>query len=319
VPTTRTFVIALRDAEEVGVYLPVQFVAYAWSGNASWMPSIVISAEDNDTNAQTITHELTHAISFGVIETQPHWFAEGLASYFESAKIDEDHGTVELGNPSQNRLSWIRTVRPLPFAELMACQTAPCMDGHFYATAWAVFAFLRNVHTAELLTYVQALAAPRVDRRADPWRAVVPSLPPDTLDGELRKWLVYGQRQVVRYTVKFAPFTVRERVLTDGDALAARALLHQPYEREDAAIEASIRDALAADPTNVLGQLVAYRAHKTIALDAARAIAAAHPDDWRAWWLVLRAQPAADEARDALGRMCELAPANPSIACDQRP
>jgi len=38
----RSLVIAMRDADEVGAFVPEQFIAYAWSGEAILEPMIVI-------------------------------------------------------------------------------------------------------------------------------------------------------------------------------------------------------------------------------------------------------------------------------------
>ena len=72
------------------------------------------------------------------------------------------------------------------------------------------------------------------------------------------------------------------------------------------------------DPTNVLARLIELH-HRNVKISAAtgRAMAAAHGDDWRAWWLA--SQAIADENRDpaeaaaAAAKACALIAENPAL------
>lgn len=102
----RVFVIGLRDEDELHVYYPEQFLAIASpaDGNALHQPMIVLAASTRAGGEDHIeAHELTHVISYGMIARQPRWFAEGLASFFETIQIDERRGTVDLGRPHERR------------------------------------------------------------------------------------------------------------------------------------------------------------------------------------------------------------------------
>lgn len=57
--------------------------------------------------AAVVTHELTHVISHNVIANQPAWFAEGMAGFFETVRLDERRSTIELGAPLQGRFAQI--------------------------------------------------------------------------------------------------------------------------------------------------------------------------------------------------------------------
>jgi len=93
--------------------------------------------------------------------------------------------------------------------------------------------------------------------------------------------------------------------LRDADALAARGMLLAVHGKPGA--DEQLAAALAADPTELVARLVSMaRAHGAIALADARATAAAHPDDWCAWYLVVRAAPGSPEASDAKTKLCEL-------------
>jgi hypothetical protein len=71
-----------------------------------------------------------------------------------------------------------------------------------------------------------------------------------------------------------------------------------------------LTQSLALDATNVLARLVETSLNQAIAPADARATATAHPDDWRAWWLVafaLQQKPAAATERAlAMSKMCAL-------------
>jgi hypothetical protein len=65
-------------------------------------------------------------------------------------------------------------------------------------------------------------------------------------------------------------------------------------------------EALAIDRTNVLARLISTELTHEISPDDARATAAAHPDDWRAWRLVEHAVKDRAEVEAALGHVCAL-------------
>lgn len=89
----KSLVIAFNDLEEVRQYVEPQFIAHAWGGgNVLLQPVVVLAASSLENDRRIVTHELTHVIAFNVIRTQPDWFSEGLAGYFETVRLDE---TVE--------------------------------------------------------------------------------------------------------------------------------------------------------------------------------------------------------------------------------
>src|SRR5262249_2313797 len=126
------FVIALRSAREANVYLPEDAIAAAWDArNPTHQPGILLAANSEDRH-HIVSHELTHVISFGLIENQPHWLAEGIASYFEMVDVDFDGKSVQIGIPRDDRLITLRESSPLSAARLFACQEPRCMDQRYY-------------------------------------------------------------------------------------------------------------------------------------------------------------------------------------------
>lgn len=295
----RSFVIALRNEDEVGAYIPESFVAFAFYG-ALKQSAMLLPADEVDSHV--VTHELVHLISHEVIRHQPAWFAEGLAKFFETVNLDPDSAKGDVGAPDRETVAYLREVTPLPAWQMFACKSLRCMDARFYATAWAMFSYLANTRPRELLDYAQRLD----EGTPDAWAATFPDLGPNELDHQVRKWLAYGKHTVWRFDVALKHWPIAERVLRDADVYAARAVLLHQFRTPDVAPPELAR-ALAEDPTHLLANLVKVAYDKSIALDTARAVAAAHPADWRAWWLVSRAANyQGDEARVAWEKACVL-------------
>jgi len=309
----RTFVIAMRNKYEVRPYLPEDVVAFATPPRYPlFQPTILLSIDSLDYDRTTTIHELAHVISYNALPAQPRWFAEGLAGYFETLHLDDD-GSFDLGTP---RIDYLRLLRqsagPMPVADLFACAAERCRDERFYPTAWAVFAYLTNQRPADLLRYVRRLTELDGDAQAGAWAEVLPDLAPGKLDGLLSDWVRYGELAVHRYKVKLKEFSVATRPLRDADVYTARALLRHVYHPEGPP-PAEVGAALAVDPTNVVAHMIrwVHEGHQ-IAPDTARSLAAAHPEDWRAWLLVKLALHRGPEAHAAHAKACSLVETSPA-------
>ena len=301
----RTFVVALANVDEVHAYVPPQFIAFSWDAHTPlFQPVIVLPIDHLDSDRRIVTHELTHAISYGAIADQPHWFAEGLASYFETIELDEHQQTIDVGVPSGVRVRELRTDRPLPVATLFACKQLSCIDERYYSTAWALFTYLMNRYPGELMTYMAHLAEgpPGIEDTA--WGLAFPAeLTPARLDHDLAQWIASGSVKVREYALKLQSWPVRQRALGDADALAARGLLRFLFDRDQ--VPPEIAQARAADPDEVLAALVQAMHDRTIAPDVAHRIAEAHADDWHVWWLVWLAVRTTGEEPEARSKLCD--------------
>jgi hypothetical protein len=301
------FVIALRSQFEVRPYVPEQFVAVAGPPRFPlFQPSIVLSIESLDYDRTVTTHELTHVISYNALAVQPHWFAEGLAGYFETLHLDDD-GSFALGAPRDDVLRLLR--QPTGFTrvgDLFACTELQCRDPYFYASAWALFAYLTNHRPADLLRYVHRLTELSPELQATAWSEVFPDLPPEKLEGTLTDWIRFGDLTVHRYKIKLKDFTVTRRLLGDSEVYTARALLREQYHPRGP-VPDEVSAALAIDQNNVVAQMIRMSHEGRFTLDQARALARAHPDDWRAWLLVGLAAEHGEEAEAARVRVCTLA------------
>lgn len=302
----KSFVIAFHDMDEVREYVPVQFIARAWSSqNLLRQPVIVLAASSLDDDRRIVTHELTHVISFNAIESQPSWFAEGLAGYFETVRLDEEHGTVELGAPLDTRMAQLHDIGLMPMAALFACDQPACMDDRFYASAWALMTFLLNEHPAELMKYMERLTQTPEAEQPQLWASVFPSLPPSKLDHELASWLRYGRHTVMKYNIALRKWAVTEAPVSEADVLAAKGVLRY-FDAPDGPVSKETLQALALDPTNVIANMITALANKSFSNETAHSVTTAHVDDWRAWWLAWRAATTGAESREARDKTCSL-------------
>jgi hypothetical protein len=312
-PEAKSLVFALRDEDEVDVFVPEQFAAFASPGGAIRQSLIVLPADARDDNKPLVTHELVHVISFNAIKNQPRWFAEGLAEFFASVDTNPDRTTGSVGTPLPHIVARLRYKPPTKSAQMFACKTNLCTDDMFYATAWAIFAYLANTRPKELLRY-----AARIDELPDggdrqAWSEVFPDLSTDQLDHEVRKWLAYGKHTIWNFKVELKQWPIAERVLRDADVHAARAVMRQLWSRDTDPPPAELAMALAADPAHLLANLVDVAYKKSMSLDVAKRVAAAHSTDWRAWWLVgFAAGWNTDEGRAASTTACALLAKQPS-------
>jgi hypothetical protein len=308
----RSFVVAFNDLDEVHQYVPPQFIAHAWSGrNVLRQPLIVLAASSLDGDRRIVTHELTHVIAFNAIPDQPAWFAEGLAGYFETVRLDEHNATIDVGVPLDFRIQQLHDSGPTPTNVLFACEQAACKDDRFYATTWELLTYLLNEHGTELMQYMERLLQTPPAEQAQLWGQVFPQLPPAKLDHELATWLHNGKIRVSKYKIALRDWPVTERPVAEADVLAAKGALRYLFAPE-AGTPSEISRSLALDSTNVIANVIEAAVKKSVGPEVGHAITAAHPDDWRAWWLAWRASQNGSEAHEAREKTCALLDANPA-------
>jgi hypothetical protein len=318
-------VIVLRDdAELAELSVTGEPRAYAATGEDGplWRPMLVLSAFSNrDPADHTVVHELTHAISFAVVHHQPRWLSEGTAEFFETVDPDPTRTTADIGVPPQYRGQPIKMPHLIPIEKLFAWGRLSKGEQREYSTAWALFTFLINEHRTELVHFLQLLNAdspttPRKDRTIRAWNAAFPTLPLDSIDTVLGQWLLTGHHVVVHVNVQLRDWPATERRLGDGDVLAIRALLRSRRNGAGAQLKAEVDAALAADRTNVLAwSLRVAVLREPISAEDARALTAAHPEDWLAWLFAAVANENSDAEALATARTkaCLLIAENPAI------
>jgi hypothetical protein len=302
----KSIVIALRDRYEVLAFVPSMFIAYSMPRDPAREPAIVIDAQTDDKDGHVIAHELTHVISYAAIHDQPVWFAEGIAQFFETVTIDAQHGVADVGEPLPKLVGELRRMTLLPGDQLFACKAMECRDARFYMTSAVLYGFLMNERPQQLAQLQAALAT------GDPnaWAKTMQDLPPDAIDRTLEAWLLRGRHQVWHYRISLQAQTAVQRALGDGDVWATRALISGEYHRADVA--GYVQRALAADPTNVLARLIDTNLGHPISTADAHATVAAHPDDWRAWLLLLFTHTEGAEHDAVRAKICALSASDPA-------
>jgi hypothetical protein len=312
----RSMVIALRDRDEFHAFAPRE--AGAWTAppghNPLRQPLIVVAADAEGHDSAVFTHELTHVISYNVIREQPRWFAEGMAGYFETIRLDEEHGKVELGRPLDQLEARLQRYGLTPPELLFTCESSSCTDLSFYTTAFVLFSYLVNERRDDLATYERVLKQLPHGDGGEVFARIFPDLSPTELRGTLQHWLTEGKMVLNSFAVQAEEWPITERMLGDGDVYATRALLRVLNDQDPQLTRADVAAALAADPTEVIAQVVGVILRGgSIDGDTARAVAAAHPNDWRAQMLVAFALGNGPEADAARARACALGAENPAI------
>ncbi len=190
---------------------------------------------------------------------------------------------------------------------MFACDRYECMDDSFYSTSWLLFAYLSNSRPKELIAFTRRIDELPEGAWQQAWTETFPDLTTDALDHEARKWLAYGKHTVWKFNVELKQWPVTERVLRDADVLATRALLRHQFGKPGASKPQELGEALAADPTHLLANLVKADIDKSIELAVAKRVAEAHSDDWRSYWLVgLAAGWQGDDALTAWETGCKI-------------
>lgn len=267
----RGVVIAVRDREDWRFFaapgLKGFFVPAATSPLREGTLVIGAWARRDD----TVQHELTHLVSSSLYPRMPRWFAEGLAEYFEHSRFGRDE--VVFGALPEGA----RLLLPLEF--VFSDRIVGRSEARFYATCWVLVTYLLHQRPEEVAAFLRLL--PTGDARS----ALTGTS--ERMEELLRRWLAERRHAPVRFAFTPPPAPpIEERLLSDADVLTTRAILHQILGRQGReqreAVRAALDAAMALDPTHVLSTFfAALQGRGTV--ERARAVAAAHPDDWRAW------------------------------------
>lgn len=283
---------------------------YSWSRGPipTHRPLVVVSVDENDSFFfeqdlhHLLSHEVAHVISAQRLAHPPAWLSEGISSYFETFR-DLPKGTV-LGVLRRDFARLLREQGVLPVAELLAGKDA-FDPWSFRAAGWTVYAYLRTHHAEALEHYFDRLNARPPEQHQQAWREVFPELEPEHLPRLLARWLSQHHTTQIRVEER-ATNPVAVRRLGDADVLAMRGLLRRADEQWQAARD-DAQASLARDGTHLLAWLLSAEQRHLPTETEARAIVAAHRDDWRAWWLLHGVLPEGAERVAVAEQLCALA------------
>ena len=312
-------VVALADAAELREYAREAIAGYV-SSDALGVRRIVITAESGVEENGVLKHELAHVLSEAFLLRQPRWLAEGLACYLETIRIDSRDGKVVVGEPDKGRLQFLQQHPVMDYGAVL--KVGPEMirmrdvDGYaFESSAWLLFHYLADERRPQLNELIRRLA-----RAEDPeaaWAAAFPGYTGDQIGHDVSVWKSRGRMSTGRAPIAPWTGTVQVQPLPAAEAEAQRAdLLRESLGRapQTEKAKASALLALAADPGQPLALAVALQLEAIPAqerLARARAAASKHPDDERAWVLLIDALPGGSAERaEAAARLLALAPSS---------
>lgn len=304
----RVFALELRDDAELEEFARRGLLGFVAS-TAFGERMMVMTAQQSPWDLPVLKHELAHLIDDEFLLRQPRWLSEGLAAFLETLRIDE-RGVAVVGEPSVDRLLYLRTHRPMDTARVftMGSEMFSLPEGEGYAfesSAWLLVHWLINDHRAQLDAFLVRMAL--ADDPAQAFWRIFPDLDSDKIGAALALYARAGQYQKGSRAFPRPDVRATVRRLSAAEMHAIRADLLRlsmglPPRPGEAAAEARV--ALRLDPGNPLAQRIAGDG------DAEQSTRA-HPDDWRAW--VLLAGKKKDLARASLRRALELAPGNAEV------
>jgi hypothetical protein len=171
------------------------------------------------------------------------------------------------------------------------------MTSAFYQKSHALVSYLLNRRPELLASYLRT--------------GTFGDMSIDDVTAELGEWLQTGSHTILTFGLKGNAATPGpSRRLGDADVYVTRALLMLKLAGRARVNDASaaVHAAVAAEPTHVLANVMAFGLGDDIDEARARAMVEAHPDQWMAWFVRGASLPKGSRERvDAQRRMCELA------------
>jgi hypothetical protein len=249
-PPNRTEVIALRSHNELVAFVQVSNVFGVHTTQAPFAPVIVTGGDLQGRERDFLAHELAHELSDWFLPTRPRWYAEGIATFLETARYDRARQNAMVGKPSEIRLLDLRARRTLSAAKLLSRRDPSDVDmAQFEAAAWLLVHYLIDKRPRQFAELQLRFGLLEPADRA--WSAALPDLPIDRVDGELWRYRSLGRYLGGERMVPVPAPAIRSRTMTDAEVHAARAFLyiatnlHGDMPKED--VQSETREAVDAD------------------------------------------------------------------------
>ncbi len=311
---TRLEVVAFRSRDELAEYTS-EDVAGQFQRDTLGRQRILV-ADFGPAQRLLIAHELTHYLAFHVVHRQPLWFAEGVATYYETVAKRGLFQKPEVGTVPDTVRAWLLSCTPYctPWRAktVFTWTDAGSVEQGFYGTSWLLVHFLVN-QRGKSFTELQTRLARAEEPRAA-WNAVFPEwsleVPGATekLDAELKTYLLHGAFSYRELHVE-SSVAVSQRLMSPAEVHALR--LSMPRRWRPGELEAEIGEALAEDPGHIEALRRRAALSRADATAAARRAVEAHPDDPRAWGFLadaLSGTLAEAEREAAFRKAVDLAP-----------
>ncbi|HEX6729011.1 MAG TPA: tetratricopeptide repeat protein [Pyrinomonadaceae bacterium] len=202
-----------------------------------------------------IFHEYTHLLIDNTIGDPPAWFNEGLAEYYSTFSILDDH-KIELGSPIAGHVYLLRQNRLLPLRTLFQVDhKSPYYNesdkrGIFYAQSWALIHYLiLNKNTDRLSQMAKFIDLTNAKVPLDEAFTQAFQMTFEGMEKELRNYISQDRYRVMqgRFEQKLETDTTMESApLTEAEAQAYLGDLLLHSQRKDA--ESYLARALQLDP-----------------------------------------------------------------------
>ncbi|MES1204630.1 MAG: DUF1570 domain-containing protein [Pseudomonadota bacterium] len=320
-------IVALAKREETLHYLQ-PWADGVFFSRLPYRPFIVLGSGKQGFGGVIVRHELVHTVTeLAMPRDLPTWYAEGLATYFETLAYDRERGQLLLGRAELSKVELLKTRGPYrPVADLMndRARSLVAEDAdRAYATWWLLMHFLIHDASDVLVTYQRALAEGRDATTA--WQSAASTEFRNALDERLARYVTDKRYLACRRMVWSAPAVgIATAPVSAATALATGAMLDVVGTRQQPQNEASHRAAardrvvraLALDPTNLVALQVSLALGDRLTVLQVREALRGHEGNWMAWMLLFEAlmqDGQMGEGRAAFVRAATLAPAEPAV------
>ncbi len=282
----RTQVIELADDAELQEYA-VKGIEGFVADDAFGEPIVVVSGSQDPKEQRFLKHELSHLITNDFLVRNPRWVTEGIACYLETLRFDRRRGVVVVGEPSGDRLQYLRYRPVASYGAVMQtgheAETMSAEEGWAFETgAWLLVHWLVDEHGKQFDEMLAHLA-----KGEDPsyaFASAFGSITEATIEAGIAAWMKAGKVRISEAPAPKWQGAIAERRIARADVYAVLADLmrlspgHVYTADRDTRKRALVDLALQEDPGNPL-------ALNLVDASDAAAATAAHPDDWRAWLL----------------------------------
>jgi hypothetical protein len=251
-PPGRWDVVAFASQRELSPFVADQ-VGGSWRSAPPFPPTISLGGVDSFAGTGTVAHEMAHELSRQFLPIQPPWFAEGLATFFETSTYDRSARIAHAGMPPASRVAGLQQFGRLRARELIEAAREPEGGpelGRFENSCWLLFHDLVAKHATGLARF-QDLVRRLVEWPAA-WKQAFPDLSYEGLDDELDDYFAGGRFGGISRGVDVSVGKIDRRTLRDAEVHDLRASLFATGGARDVQrARAEVAEALAQDPDDV--------------------------------------------------------------------
>lgn len=291
-PRQKLRVIALHDAghfeqlygaDEQGVF----------TAELVYEPQLVLATGMSQGGSAQLSRTLTGLLALQMIGPLPAWLASGLASYFETARVDAG-GAFVVGDPVRRHVALLANERRLPAEALLLHPPSAAPDPVFAASAWLLVHYLQSERLADFAAFLDALGSGHTLSAA--FHEAFPDLAPEILEAHVQRYQRAGHYLTQSKQVTLQPPAALVSPLSDADVYSLRAEIAAAGGASERSA-AQLGEALKLDPKHVRANIL--RAGER----PADGLLSAHPESWQAWVHSAYTEPeraCAPELRDHL-------------------